>query len=169
MTRDGAVEDNLTEGTSERISSRLEEGQLLKPRETDVDLTAVLSERHGRAQGRPEEEDASVLPDGSTSPLPLHIEGQHSTSASVGSILAHTAVTDAVRKAKPVEGAVADIQLDPSASTGGESVGNVTSRKYSGLSVALMRCMSGWIKQGINFLPRKSSRRSGLSTKKPAR
>ena len=133
MTRDGAVEDNLTEGTSERISSRLEEGQLLKPRETDVDLTAVLSERHGRAQGRPEEEDASVLPDGSTSPLPLHIEGQHSTSASVGSILAHTAVTDAVRKAKPVEGAVADIQLDPSASTGGESVGNVTSRKIQRL------------------------------------
>ena len=43
MTRDGAVEDNLTDGTSERISSRLEDAQLLKPREADVDLTAALA------------------------------------------------------------------------------------------------------------------------------
>ena len=31
MTRDGAVEDNLTEGTSERISKRLEDAQLIAP------------------------------------------------------------------------------------------------------------------------------------------
>lgn len=33
MTRDGAVEENLTEGTSERISKRLEDAQLVKPHE----------------------------------------------------------------------------------------------------------------------------------------
>ena len=31
MTRDGAVEENLTEGTSEKISKRLEDAQLVKP------------------------------------------------------------------------------------------------------------------------------------------
>ena len=30
MTREGAVEENLTEGTSERISKRLEDAQLVK-------------------------------------------------------------------------------------------------------------------------------------------
>ena len=31
MTRDGAVEENLTEGTSEKVSKRLEDAQLVKP------------------------------------------------------------------------------------------------------------------------------------------
>ena len=35
MTREGAVEENLTEGTSERISNRLEDAQLVKPHEAD--------------------------------------------------------------------------------------------------------------------------------------
>ena len=39
MTRDGAVEDNLTEGTSERISKRLEDAQLVKPHEADTSVT----------------------------------------------------------------------------------------------------------------------------------
>ena len=38
MTRDGAVEDNLTEGTSERISKRLEDAQLVKPHEADSSI-----------------------------------------------------------------------------------------------------------------------------------
>ena len=36
MTREGAVEDNLTEGTSEKISNRLEDAQLVKPHEPDA-------------------------------------------------------------------------------------------------------------------------------------
>ena len=31
MTRDGAVEENLTEGTSEKVSKRLEDAQLVAP------------------------------------------------------------------------------------------------------------------------------------------
>ena len=41
MTREGAVEENLTEGTSEKISKRLEDAQLVKPHEAD---TSVLPE-----------------------------------------------------------------------------------------------------------------------------
>ena len=33
MTREGAVEENLTEGSSERISQRLQEPELVKPQE----------------------------------------------------------------------------------------------------------------------------------------
>ena len=39
MTREGAVEENLTEGTSEKISKRLEDAQLVKPHE---DAAAAL-------------------------------------------------------------------------------------------------------------------------------
>ena len=33
MTRDGAVRENLTEGTSEKITKRPEDAQLVKPHE----------------------------------------------------------------------------------------------------------------------------------------
>ena len=34
MTREGAVEENLTAGTEQRVSKRLEEAELVKPAET---------------------------------------------------------------------------------------------------------------------------------------
>ena len=36
MTRDGAVEENLTEGTSEKVSKRLEDAQLVAPHDTAI-------------------------------------------------------------------------------------------------------------------------------------
>ena len=36
MTREGAVEENLTEGTSERITNRLEDARLVKPHEAET-------------------------------------------------------------------------------------------------------------------------------------
>ena len=36
MTRDGAVEENLTEGTSEKVSKRLEDAQLVAPHDTET-------------------------------------------------------------------------------------------------------------------------------------
>ena len=35
MTRDGAVEENLTAGTEKRVSGRPEDAELVKPVETD--------------------------------------------------------------------------------------------------------------------------------------
>ena len=55
MTRGGAVEENLTEGTSEKVSKRLEDAQLVKHYE---DATLVPPSEDGarrRYQSQPEE------------------------------------------------------------------------------------------------------------------
>ena len=46
MTREGAVEENLTEGTSERISKRLEDAQLVKPHEADPSVLPDEAVKH---------------------------------------------------------------------------------------------------------------------------
>ena len=57
MTREGAVEENLTEGTSERISKRLEDAQFVTPHDTETG--DIAEEVRKRRQLRPEElEDA---------------------------------------------------------------------------------------------------------------
>ena len=57
MTREGAVEENLTEGTSERISKRHEDAQLVTPHDTETG--DIAEEVRKRRQLRPEElEDA---------------------------------------------------------------------------------------------------------------
>lgn len=53
MTREGAVEENLTEGTSERISKRLEDAQLVTPHDTEN--RDIAEEVRKRRQLRPEE------------------------------------------------------------------------------------------------------------------
>ena len=53
MTRDGAVEENLTEGTSENVSERLEDAQLVTPHDAEPGDIAV--EVRKRRQLRPEE------------------------------------------------------------------------------------------------------------------
>ena len=53
MTRDGAVEDNLTEGTSERISKRLEDAQLIAS--NDAEPRDIFEEARKRRQLRPDE------------------------------------------------------------------------------------------------------------------
>ena len=53
MTRDGAVEDNLTEGTSERVSKRLEDAQLIAPH--DAEPGDIAEEVRRRRQLRPDE------------------------------------------------------------------------------------------------------------------
>ena len=57
MTRDGAVEENLTEGTSEKVSKRLEDAQLVAPHDTETGH--IAEEVKKRRQLRPDElEDA---------------------------------------------------------------------------------------------------------------
>ena len=74
MSRDGAVEDNLTVGTSERISKRLEDAQLTKPRDDDAPI-------------RPENADA--LPVGNTTATPPSVSELHAGSACYRAGLRH--------------------------------------------------------------------------------
>ena len=53
MTRDGAVEENLTEGTSEKVSKRLEDAQLVTPH--DAETVNMTEEVRKRRQLRPDE------------------------------------------------------------------------------------------------------------------
>lgn len=88
MSRDGAVEDNLTVGTSERISKRLEDAQLTKPRDDDAPI-------------RPENADA--LPVGNTTATRPSVSELHAAPASAGSVVAKTIITHKIRKAHQVE------------------------------------------------------------------
>ena len=67
MTRDGAVEENLTEGTSEKVSKRLEDAQLVAPHDTETgDLAEEVRKRR---QLRPDElEDAEGQAQAETQP-----------------------------------------------------------------------------------------------------
>ena len=53
MTRDGAVEENLTEGTSEKVSKRLEDAQLVAPHDTETgDLAEEVRKRRRKSTSR---------------------------------------------------------------------------------------------------------------------
>ena len=50
MTREGAVEENLTAGTEQRVSKRLEDAELVKPAETAEPSEALSAEEQKKAQ-----------------------------------------------------------------------------------------------------------------------
>lgn len=52
MTRDGAVEKNLTAGTEQRVSKRLEEAELVKSAETVAPSEALSAEEQKKVQMR---------------------------------------------------------------------------------------------------------------------
>ena len=139
MTRDGAVEENLTEGTSEKISKRLEDAQLVKPH--DEENVVLQDETTKRRQPIPED----LLPkqDGQTSdttntqtndktvhdeylihePTP-HIntvpEVHHSPSINSGMVIAKTAATSSARRTQTVEAVDAEAILGKAAETAAE-------------------------------------------------
>ena len=139
MTRDGAVEENLTEGTSEKISKRLEDAQLVKPH--DEENVVLQDETTKRRQPIPED----LLPkqDGQTSdttntqtndktvhdeylihePTP-HIntvpEVHHSPSINSGMVIAKTAATSSARRTQTVEAVDAETILGKAAETAAE-------------------------------------------------
>ena len=139
MTRDGAVEENLTEGTSEKISKRLEDAQLVKPH--DEENIVLQDEATKRRQPIPED----LLPkqDGQTSdttntqtndktvhdeylmhePTP-HIntvpEVHHSPSFNSGMVIAKTAATSSARRTQTVEAVDAEAILGKAAETAAE-------------------------------------------------
>lgn len=139
MTRDGAVEENLTEDTSEKISKRLEDAQLVKPH--DEENVVLQDEAIKRRQPIPED----LLPkqDGQTSdttntqtndktvhdenlihePTP-HIntvpEVHHSPSINSGMVIAKTAATSSARRTQTVEAVDAEAILGKAAETAAE-------------------------------------------------
>lgn len=118
MTRDGAVEDNLTEGTSERISKRLEDAQLIAPH--DAEPGDIAEEVRRRRQLRPDElenaerqtkaetQSADTVPEYKPGELPVsentasyspHPEVHHTPRVDYGKAFADNAFT--ARSADP--------------------------------------------------------------------
>ena len=134
MTREGAVEENLTEGTSERISKRLEDAQLVKPHE---DAAAVNPEEEIRLkQQRPEnlfpEQNAEEMPteqvqsEYKPGELPVHEAMSPVSSASdvhrpaqvdVGRVITDTAVSSHLRRTDAVRNVDGEAVLSKAAET----------------------------------------------------
>ena len=139
MTREGAVEENLTEGTSERISNRLEDAQLVKPHEADPSLLPDEAVKHKQPipedllpkqdEQVPEEADApteQAQSDYKPGELPIseayssapHIpEAHHSAPIDYGSVMAKTAVTSSARRTQAVEAVDGEAILGKAAET----------------------------------------------------
>ena len=133
MTREGAVEENLTAGTEQRVSKRLEDAELVKPAETAVPSEALSAEEQKKVQMRRQQrqfqtehaEDNDTQPPSETSvteekraenspqnvPEPLSSETpfkpptleQHGVSSHTGTVIAETVVTHKLRKTSAVE------------------------------------------------------------------
>lgn len=134
MTREGAVKENLTEGTSEKISKRLEDAQLVKPHE---DAAAALPEEEiKRRQPRPEElfpeQEAENVPteqahsEYKPGELPVHEATSPVSSASdvhrpaqvdVGRVVTDTAVSSSMRKTQAVRNVDGEAVMSKAAET----------------------------------------------------
>ena len=147
MTREGAVEENLTAGTEQRVSKRLEDAELVKPAETAVPSEALSAEEQKKVQMRRQQrqfqtehaEDNDTQPPSETSvteekraenspqnvPEPLPSETpfkpptleQHGVSSHTGTVIAETVVTHKLRKTSAVEAVDADAVLSQAAET----------------------------------------------------
>ena len=137
MTRDGAVEENLTEGTSEKVSKRLEDAQLVTPH--DAETVNMTEEVRKRRQLRPDElenpesqteaqtsetaqeykpDDLSVS-DEPTSHAP-HSDGYHAHPVDYGKAFADTAVTGRVNRPRAERQIDGEAVLEKAAETSAE-------------------------------------------------
>ena len=136
MTRDGAVEENLTEGTSEKISQRLEDAQLVKPQE---EAAALPDEEIKRRQPRPEElfpeQEAEEVPTEQVQPeykpgeLPVHeatspirsvSDTHHPAQVDVGRVVTDTVVSSKIRKTDAVRNVDGEAVMSKAAETAAE-------------------------------------------------
>ena len=135
MTREGAVEENLTEGTSERISKRLEAAQLVKPHEDAAPINPEGEIK--RRQPRPEElePDAEKVPAEQIQPeykpgeLPVHeaapsvhsaVDVYHPAHVDVGRVVTDTVVSSKIRKTDAVRNVDGEAVLNQAAKTAAE-------------------------------------------------
>ena len=139
MTRDGAVEDNLTEGTSERISKRLEDAQLVKPHEADTSVTPEEAAKQKQPipedflpkQEEPTTENTETVSEHtqpeykpgeipvieSHSPAPSVPEVHHSAPVDPGIVIVKTSMTTSARRTQAVEAIDGKAILDKAAET----------------------------------------------------
>ena len=137
MTRDGAVEENLTEGTSERISKRLEDAQLVKPHEAETAVIPEETAKHKqpipedllrkqdeqppdeapteqvKSEYKPEELPVS---EATSTAIPSVSDITHS-SADPGSVVVNTVVTHKVRKTDAIRSVDGESVLEKAAET----------------------------------------------------
>ena len=147
MKREGAVEENLTAGTEQRVSKRPEDAELVKPGETAEPSEALSPEDQKKVQMRRQQhqfqaehaEDNNTQPPSETSvteekrtenppqnvPEPLPSETpfkpptleQHGVSSHTGTVIAETVVTHKLRKTSAVEAVDAEAVLTQAAET----------------------------------------------------
>ena len=147
MKREGAVEENLTAGTEQRVSKRLEDAELVKPVEPAASSEALSAEEQKKVQMRrqqrqfqaehgvdndtqppsetsvTEEKRAENPPQNVTEPLPSETPfktpalEQHGVSSHTGTVIAETVVTHKLRKTSAVEAVDADTVLSQAAET----------------------------------------------------
>ena len=137
MTRDGAVEENLTEGTSEKVSKRLEDAQLDTPH--DAETVNMTEEVRKRRQLRPDElenpesqteaqtsetaqeykPDDLPVSDEPTSHAP-HSDGYHAHPVDYGKAFADTAVTGRVSRPRAERQIDGEAVLEKAAETSAE-------------------------------------------------
>lgn len=137
MTRDGAVEENLTEGTSEKVSKRLEDAQLVTPH--DAETVNMTEEVRKRRQLRPDElenpesqteaqtsetaqeykPDDLPVSDEPTSHAP-HSDGYHAHPVDYGKAFADTAVTGRVNRPRAERQIDGEAFLEKAAETSAE-------------------------------------------------
>ena len=139
MTRDGAVEENLTEGTSERISKRLEDAQLVKPHEADTSVTPEEAAKQKQPipedllpkQEEPTTENTETVSEHtqpeykpgeipvieSHSPAPSVPEVHHSAPVDPGIVMMKTSMTSSARRTQAVEAIDGKAILDKAAET----------------------------------------------------
>ena len=145
MKREGAVEENLTAGTEQRVSKRPEDAELVKPGETVEPSEALSPKEQKKVQMRRQQrqfqvehaEDNNTQPPSETSvteekrtenppqnvPEPLPSETpfkppaleQHGVSSHTGTVIAETVVTHKLRKTSAVEAVDADTVLSQAA------------------------------------------------------
>lgn len=158
MTRDGAVEENLTEGTSEKVSKRLEEAQLVKPH--GEEMAEISGEARKRRQPKPEdvmpkqdEREAGETGSSDTQPQQEYKPGDLPISDSFaaysapevrptpkvdyGSVAANTVLTSSARRTRAVKAEDGEAILGKAAETSAGKLvsddSDTTSRKIQRL------------------------------------
>lgn len=139
MTRDGAVEENLTEGTSEKVSKRLEDAQLVAPHDTETgDIAEEVKKRRqlrpdeledAVSQAQAETQSADAAQEYNPGDLPvsddptshtLHAETYRTHSVDYGKAFADTAVTGKVSRPRAERQIDGESVLERAAETSAE-------------------------------------------------
>ena len=139
MTRDGAVEENLTEGTSEKVSKRLEDAQLVAPHDTETgDIAEEVNKRRqlrpdeledAVSQAQAETQSADAAQEYNPGDLPvsddptshtLHSETYRTHSVDYGKAFADTAVTGKVSRPRAERQIDGESVLERAAETSAE-------------------------------------------------